>query len=61
MFLNNNRKASMYPDAEYQSPTQLDGQTSINDYLAATTAIIPVELREPTDAELAIFLEAETG
>ena len=51
----------MYPDGEYQSPTQLDGQTSINDYLAATTAIIQVELREPTDAELAIFLEAEIG
>jgi hypothetical protein len=50
----------MHPDTEHQPPTQLDGQTSINDYLAATTAINPVELREPTDAELAIFLEAET-
>ena len=58
---NNNRRAIMHPDAEHQPPTQLDGQTSVNDYLAATTAIIPVELREPTDAELAIFLEAETG
>jgi hypothetical protein len=60
VILNNNRKAVMHPDAEHQPPTQLDGQTSINDYLSATTAIIPVELREPTDAELAIFLEAET-
>jgi hypothetical protein len=61
VFLNNNRKALMHPDAGHQPSTQLDGQTSINDYLAATTAIIPVELREPTDAELAIFWEAETG
>jgi hypothetical protein len=50
----------MHPDAEHQQPTELDGQTSINDLLAATPAITPVELREPTDAELAIFLEAQT-
>lgn len=50
----------MHPDAEHQQPTELDGQTSINDLLAATPAITSVELREPTDAELAIFLEAQT-
>lgn len=57
---NNNGKVNMHPDAEQQQPTQLDGQTSINDLLAATPAITPVELREPSDAELAIFLEAQT-
>jgi hypothetical protein len=50
----------MHADAEHQLPTaQLDGQTSINDYLAPIPAIIPVELREPTDVELATFLTAE--
>jgi hypothetical protein len=49
----------MPADAEHQLPTQLDGQTSINDYLISTPAIIPVELREPTDVELATFLTAE--
>lgn len=44
-----------------QQPAQLDGQTSINDYLPPTPAIIPVELREPTDAELADFLSSETS
>lgn len=50
----------MQPDAEHQLPAQLNGQTSINDYLTPTPAIIPVELREPTDVELATFLTAET-
>jgi hypothetical protein len=53
----------MHPDAEdgeHQLPTQLDGQTSINDYIAPSPAIIPVELREPTDDELATFLAGET-
>ena len=50
----------MHPDAEHQQLTELDGQTSVNDLLAATPAITPVELREPTDAELAIFFEAQT-
>lgn len=54
------RKAVMHPDAVHQLLTQLDGQTSINDYLTPIPAIIPVELREPTDAELANFLTAET-
>jgi hypothetical protein len=54
------RKAAMPADAEHQLPTQLDGQTSINDYLIPTPAIIPVELREPTDVELATFLTAES-
>ncbi len=51
----------MHPDAEHHMPTQLTGQTSINDYVAPTPAIIPVELREPTDVELATFLATETG
>lgn len=49
----------MHPDAEFHIPTQLEGQTSINDYLAPTPAIIPVELREPNDVELATFLAGE--
>ncbi|MET3937171.1 hypothetical protein [Arthrobacter sp. OAP107] len=35
---------------------ELDGQTSINDYLSPTAAIVPVEVRPPTDEELAVFL-----
>lgn len=50
----------MHADAEHQLRTQLDGQTSINDYLTPTPAINPVEIREPTDGELVIFLAAET-
>ena len=50
----------MEPDAGHQLPAELDGQTSINDYLTPAPAITPVELREPTDAELAAFLTAET-
>lgn len=50
----------MHPDAQHQRPTQLEGQTSINDYIAPTPAIIPVELRQPTDVELATFLTGET-
>lgn len=50
----------MQEDAEHQLPAQLDGQTSINDYLIPIPAIIPVELREPTDVELANFMTAET-
>lgn len=49
----------MHTDAEHQPLTPLDGQTSINDHLSPTPATIPVELREPTDAELASFLAAE--
>jgi hypothetical protein len=50
----------MDADAEDQPRSQLDGQTSINDYLSPIPAITPVEIREPTDGELAIFLSAET-
>lgn len=50
----------MHEDAEYQPATHLDGQTSINDYLSPVPAILPVEVREPTDAELATFLIAQT-
>ncbi|MHC8609775.1 hypothetical protein ACW4FP_19215 (plasmid) [Paenarthrobacter ureafaciens] len=39
-----------------ESVPQLDGQTSINDYLSPTAAIVPVEVRPPTDEELAVFL-----
>lgn len=42
--------------AEHQPPAQVDGQTSINDYLTPSTSILPVELREPTDVELNNFL-----
>jgi hypothetical protein len=50
----------MHEDAEYPLRPELDGQTSINDYLTPIPAITPVEIREPTDGELAIFLAAET-
>lgn len=50
----------MHADDEHQLPAQLDGQTSVNDYLTPIPAIIPVELREPSDAELAAFLTAES-
>lgn len=53
-------RAEMHLNAEHQPTAQLDGQTSINDYLAANTAIIPVDLREPTNAELVAFLQAES-
>lgn len=51
----------MHPDPEQQLPRELDGQTSINDYLAQIPAITPVELREPADEELANFLAAESS
>jgi hypothetical protein len=51
----------MDKNANHPLPIHLVGQTSINDYLAPVPAIIPVELREPTDAELAAFLAAETS
>lgn len=46
----------MHSDQERKLPAQLDGQTSINDLLAPIAAIVPVELREPTDAELRTLL-----
>jgi len=49
----------MHAGADHQIPEELDGQTSINDYLTPIPAIIPVELREPTDVELATFMTAE--
>lgn len=50
----------MHLDAEFQVPTQLNGQTSINEHLTPIPAIIPVDLREPTDVELVPFLAAES-
>ncbi|MDQ0757295.1 hypothetical protein [Arthrobacter sp. B3I4] len=49
----------MDSEADYQPPLQLEGQTSINDYLDPIPAITPVELREPTDDELDAFLTAQ--
>lgn len=40
---------------------ELDGQTSINDYLSPTAAIVPVAVRAPTDEELAAFLSDHAG
>ena len=40
---------------------ELDGQTSINDYLSPTAAIVPVAVRAPTDEELAAFLSDQAG
>ncbi|MEV7605134.1 hypothetical protein AB0N65_06820 [Paenarthrobacter sp. NPDC089322] len=49
----------MTDSVEFELPQELEGQTSINDFLPATPAIIPVELREPTDLELAAFLSTQ--
>ncbi|MFE4196431.1 hypothetical protein ACFRJ9_11245 [Paenarthrobacter sp. NPDC056912] len=35
-----------------------EGQISINDFLPPSPAITPVDIREPTDLELAAFFEA---
>jgi hypothetical protein len=43
-------------DTGQEPNPELPGQTSINEYLTPTTAIIPVEVREPTDVELSLFL-----
>lgn len=51
----------MDTNAEHRLPVQLDGQTSINDYLTPVPAITPVELREPTDVELADFLTEQSA
>uniref|UniRef100_UPI003F4956FC hypothetical protein n=1 Tax=Paenarthrobacter ureafaciens TaxID=37931 RepID=UPI003F4956FC len=51
----------MDEDVWDEPPLQIDGQTSISDYLPATTAIMPVEVREPTDNELASFLATGTA
>ncbi|WP_426006371.1 hypothetical protein ACPFL9_05925 [Paenarthrobacter sp. NyZ202] len=51
----------MHISEEHQPIPELEGQTSINDFLAPTPAITPVELREPTDSELAAFLSANTA
>lgn len=48
----------MSEDTGHEPARELDGQTSISDYLTPTTAITPVEIREPTDMELAAFLSA---
>ena len=37
---------------------ELVGQTSINDYVGNTPATVPVEVREPTDAEIEAFFAA---
>lgn len=37
----------------------LEGQVSINDFLAPSPAIVPVTVREPTDEEVAWFLSTE--
>ncbi|MFJ4030025.1 hypothetical protein ACIPWF_22020 [Paenarthrobacter sp. NPDC089989] len=50
------------PDNQEPEPTpELEGQTSIHDFIAPTPATTPVELREPTDAEIAAFFEAQNN
>lgn len=39
---------------------ELDGQTSINDYLSPTAATVPVQVRAPTDEELEVFLSGDS-
>ncbi|MEI2276688.1 hypothetical protein OHC50_04315 [Paenarthrobacter ilicis] len=41
-----------------ESMPALKGQMSINDFLPAALAITPVEIREPTDLEVAAFFES---
>ncbi|MFJ4208540.1 hypothetical protein ACIPY2_08780 [Paenarthrobacter sp. NPDC089675] len=43
-------------DATSEPMPELEGQTSINDFLPESPAITPVEVREPTDVEIAAFL-----
>lgn len=50
----------MADDAAFEPIPQLDGQTSIHDFLPPTPATTPVEIREPTDRELAAFFEAQS-
>ncbi|BCW62175.1 hypothetical protein [Arthrobacter sp. StoSoilB22] len=38
---------------------ELEGQTSLHDFLYPTPATTPVEVREPTDLELNAFFEAQ--
>lgn len=40
---------------------ELEGQMSINSFLPETPALRPVEIREPTDVEIAAFLEAKSN
>lgn len=49
----------MDANTEPQEPPVLEGQTSINDYLEPSIAIIPVQIKEPTDAELTAWLSSE--
>lgn len=48
-------------DTEHEPTPVFDGQTSISDHLAPTPATTPVEVRAPTDIELAAFLSAGTA
>ncbi|SDW04507.1 hypothetical protein SAMN04487912_101245 [Arthrobacter sp. cf158] len=49
----------MADNTAFEPIPQLEGQTSINDFLPPTPATTPVEIREPTDDELAAFFEAQ--
>jgi|GEM_PF-5932219 len=51
----------MADDAAFEPIPELDGQTSIHNFLPPTPAMTPVEIREPTDSELAaLFFEAQS-
>lgn len=39
---------------------ELQGQTSINDFIAPTTATIPMDVREPSDQEIEAFFASES-
>ncbi|WP_347110170.1 hypothetical protein AAHB33_05575 [Paenarthrobacter sp. S56] len=51
----------MPDDATSEPMPELEGQTSINDFLPETPAITPVEIREPTDGEIAAFFNTADG
>ncbi|MDR6986001.1 hypothetical protein J2Y66_000464 [Paenarthrobacter nitroguajacolicus] len=49
----------MADDPAFEPIPVLEGQTSLDDFLPPTPATTPVEIREPTDAELAAFFEVQ--
>ncbi|MGR0158595.1 hypothetical protein [Paenarthrobacter nitroguajacolicus] len=49
----------MADNTAFEPIPELEGQTSIHDFLSPTPATTPVEIREPSDTELAAFFEAQ--
>ncbi|MFF1830540.1 hypothetical protein [Paenarthrobacter sp. NPDC058040] len=49
----------MSDDESLEPAPEHDGQTSINDFLPPGEAPTPIEIREPSDAEIAAFFESQ--